>query len=111
MGDDRHPIPVQRGFDRFYGIVAGSANYFFPRMLMEDDRFLELDPEGYYFTDAITDNAVKMLGENAEEDKPFFLHVTYTAPHWPLHAHEEDIARYEGKRTGCRRQHADHVLV
>ena len=29
--------------------------------------------------------------------KPFFLHVTYTAPHWPLHAHEEDIARYEGK--------------
>lgn len=96
MGDVRHPIPVQRGFDRFYGIVAGSANYFFPRMLMEDDRFIELDPDGYYFTDAITDNAIKMLDENGA-DKPFFLHVTYTAPHWPLHAHEEDIARYEGK--------------
>ncbi len=96
-GDPEHPIPTQRGFDRFYGIVAGSANYFFPRMLMEDDNFLELDPSGYYFTDAITDNALKMLQENANEDAPFFLHVTYTAPHWPLHAHEEDIARYEGK--------------
>ena len=109
-GSEGFPIPTQRGFDRFYGIVAGSANYFFPRMLMEDDRFLELDPAGYYFTDAITDNAVKMLDENAaansrasangETGKPFFLHVTYTAPHWPLHAHEEDIARYEGKYRG-----------
>ena len=109
-GSEGYPIPTQRGFDRFYGIVAGSANYFFPRMLMEDDRFLELDPAGYYFTDAITDNAVKMLDENAaansrasangETGKPFFLHVTYTAPHWPLHAHEEDIARYEGKYRG-----------
>ncbi len=115
-GDAGHPIPTQRGFDRFYGIVAGSANYFFPRLLMEDDRFIELDPSGYYFTDAITDNAVKMLDEHAannaaaresgaadgqdgqedNQDKNFFLHVTYTAPHWPLHAHEEDIARYEG---------------
>ena len=106
-GSAEYPIPTQRGFDRFYGIVAGSANYFFPRLLMEDDRFIELDPNGYYFTDAITDNAVKMLDENAAansaasanggDEKPFFLHVTYTAPHWPLHAHEEDIARYEGK--------------
>ena len=106
-GGIEYPIPTQRGFDRFYGIVAGSANYYFPRLLMEDDRFIELDPNGYYFTDAITDNAVKMLDENAAannaastnggDEKPFFLHVTYTAPHWPLHAHEEDIARYEGK--------------
>lgn len=109
-GDARHPLPVQRGFDRFYGIVAGASNFFFPRMLMEDDRFLDLDPAGSYFTDSITDNAIKMLDENAaanaaaensEDIKPFFLHVTYTAPHWPLHAHEEDIARYEGKyRSG-----------
>ena len=109
-GDPGHPIPTQRGFDRFYGIVAGAGNYYFPRMLMEDDRFLELDPAGIYFTDAITDNAVKMMEENAASNaaaataggdrKPFFLHVAYTAPHWPLHALEEDIARYEGKYRG-----------
>ena len=100
VGNAGHPIPVQRGFDRFYGIVAGSANFFYPLTLMRDDKFLELEPSGYYFTDAITDNAVGMIQDNSDSDKPFFLHVTYTAPHWPLHALEEDIARYEGKYRG-----------
>ncbi len=95
-GDAGHPIPVQRGFDRFYGIVSGSANYFYPLTLMRDDEFIPLELSGYHLTDAISDNAVQMIEENASSDKPFFLHVTYTAPHWPLHASEEDIARYEG---------------
>ncbi len=100
VGNTGHPIPVQRGFDRFYGIVSGAANFFYPLTLMRDDKFLELEPSGYYFTDAITDNAVDMVQDNADSGKPFFLHVTYTAPHWPLHALEEDIARYEGKYRG-----------
>ena len=100
VGNTGHPIPVQRGFDRFYGIVSGAANFFYPLTLMRDDKFLELEPSGYYFTDAITDNAVDMIQDNADSGKPFFLHVTYTAPHWPLHALEEDITRYEGKYRG-----------
>ena len=100
VGNIGHPIPVQRGFDHFYGIVSGAANFFYPLTLMRDNKFLELEPSGYYFTDAITDNAVDMIQGNAGSDKPFFLHVTYTAPHWPLHALEEDIARYEGKYRG-----------
>ena len=100
VGNTGHPIPVQRGFDHFYGIVSGAANFFYPLTLMRDNKFLELEPSGYYFTDAITDNAVDMIQGNAGSDKPFFLHVTYTAPHWPLHALEEDIARYEGKYRG-----------
>ena len=106
-GSHGFPIPTQRGFDRFYGIVAGSANYFFPRLLMEDDRFLELDPmattsptpspttRSRCSTRAPPPTAPQSA--NGGDEKPFFLHVTYTAPHWPLHAHEEDIARYEGK--------------
>ena len=37
--------------------------------------------------------------EHAKErpDQPFFEYVAYTAPHWPLHAHEEDIAKYKGR--------------
>ncbi len=100
VGNTGHPIPVQRGFDRFYGIVSGAANFFYPLTLMRDDKFLELEPSGYYFTNAITDNAVDMIQDNTDSGKPFFLHVTYTAPHWPLHALEEDIARYEGKYRG-----------
>jgi arylsulfatase A-like enzyme len=95
-GDTTHPVPTQRGFDHFYGIVSGAGSYFYPRTLMRDDEFVPLETSGYYFTDAITDNAVQMVKRAATEDKPFFLHVTYTAPHWPLHAPEEDIARYEG---------------
>ncbi|HEY6740422.1 MAG TPA: sulfatase-like hydrolase/transferase, partial [Actinopolymorphaceae bacterium] len=94
-GDAAHPIPTQRGFDRFYGIVSGAASYYYPRTLMRDDEFIPLETSGYYLTDAITDNAVQMV-ETAPRDRPFLLHVAYTAPHWPLHAPDELIARYEG---------------
>ena len=38
-----------------------------------------------------------MVGEAADGDAPFFMYVAYTAPHWPLHALEEDVAHYEGQ--------------
>ncbi len=94
-GDPAHPTPAQRGFDRFYGIVAGAGSYFYPRTLMRDDQFVPLDVSDFYLTDAISDEAVRMV-EEADPGRPFFLHVTYTAPHWPLHAPAEDVARYEG---------------
>ena len=96
-GDASHPTPTQRGFERFYGIVSGAASYFNPRTLMQDDRVIQPESPDYYLTDAISDNAVRMIEEDTTRDKPFFLHVSYTSPHWPLHALEEDIARYEGK--------------
>ena len=96
-GDDRHPIPTQRGFDRFFGIVTGAANFFNPKILMRDEEIIDVESTDFYFTDAITDNAVQMIEESSGTGKPFFLHVAYTAPHWPLQAWEEDIARYEGK--------------
>ena len=54
----------------------------------------------FFYTDAISDHAVRLRraalrSEHAEQ--PFFLYVAYTAPHWPLHAHDEDIARYRGR--------------
>lgn len=98
-GAPTHPTPTQRGFDKFFGIVAGAANYFSPLTLMRDDTLIDLDTldDDFYLTDAISDNAAQMIDDAAEDDQPFFLHVTYTAPHWPLHAPEEDIAKYEGK--------------
>ena len=96
-GTEGFPTPPTRGFDRFYGTVAGAGNYFNPHALMEDDRFIEVPDEGYYYTDAISDEAAAMIDDAADRDEPFFLHVSYTAPHWPLHAMEEDIATYEGK--------------
>jgi arylsulfatase len=55
-------------------------------------------PATFYYTDAITDNALKFLDEHGREsrEQPFFLYVAYTAAHWPMHALPEDIARYRG---------------
>mgnify|MGYP003330518612 CR=1 FL=1 len=46
-----------------------------------------------YYTDEITSHAVRMIEESAVGSAPFFSYVAYTAPHWPLHALEEDIGR------------------
>ena len=101
LGGPGFPLPTQRGFDRYFGIYSGGGSYFFPNTLAEQDTLLPPDLEGFYLTDAISDNAVDMIEDAMAGDDPFFMYVAYTAPHWPLHALEEDIARYEGKyRTG-----------
>ncbi len=99
IGDESHPTPGQRGFDRFYGILAGSGNFFDPHTLMRDDESAEIDYGDFYFTDAIADNAAAFVREH-EGENPYLLYASFTAPHWPLHALDEDIARYRG-RYGC----------
>jgi arylsulfatase A-like enzyme len=91
--------PIARGFDRFYGTIAGAGNYFFPAALVEDERPIAPEGEGYYYTDAVSERAAAFVREHAEHhpDQPFFLYVAYTAPHWPLHAREEDVSRYRGR--------------
>ena len=115
-GEKGHPTPRQRGFDRYYGTLDGAGSFFVPHALMEDDTIVEAgagarareqgvtdeteafaDADGFYYTDAISDQAVGMIEEAASADDPFFLYVAYTAPHWPLHALPEDIAKYEGR--------------
>lgn len=85
--------PVQRGFDRYFGIIGGAANYFTPQLTSNNKRYKA--PANFYLTDAMSDTAAVYIREN--KDKPFFMYVAYTAPHWPLHAKPEDIAKYDGK--------------
>ena len=96
VGDLDHPTPRQRGFDRFYGILDGATHFFSPHFMLEDDSRVEVYPDDYYFTDAITDKAIDMMEDSVADAAPFFLYLAHAAPHWPLHAPEEDIARYEG---------------
>ncbi len=101
----RDSWPCGRGFDRFYGIINGAANYFDPATLTRDSTLItpfvdpDYKPEHYYFTDAITDNSIRYIDDHKRDNAgaPFFLYVAYTAAHWPLHALEEDIAKYKGK--------------
>ena len=101
----KHNWPLQRGFDRCYGTITGGGSYFDPYGLTRDNRQIspyadpEYKPESFYYTDAISDHAVRFLAEHGRQhaDKPFFLYVAYTAAHWPMHAREKDIAKYKGK--------------
>jgi len=87
--------PVNRGFERHYGNIFGVVDYFDPFSLVNGTTPVEKVPEGYYHTDAINDTAVSYIKTLSREDKPFFLYVAQTAPHWPLQALPEDIKKYE----------------
>lgn len=94
--------PMQRGFDDFYGTIIGAGSFFYPNTLTRGndnvDHEADNDP-AFFYTDAISDEAVRQIHEHQSQcpDVPFFQYVAYTAPHWPLHAHEEEIAKYRGR--------------
>jgi arylsulfatase len=100
--------PLGRGFDRFYGTIHGAGSFYDPSSLVRDNTMIspyadkEYKPETYYYTDAISDHAVKFVGDHSKEHakSPFFMYVTYTAAHWPMHALPEDIKKYAGKYDG-----------
>ncbi len=93
--------PLQRGFDKFYGIIKGGANYYDPGTLCRGNQLIsafddpEYKPSEYYFTDAISDNAVEFLKE--DQEGPFFMYVAYTAAHWPMQAPSGAIEQYKGR--------------
>jgi len=102
-GGPRNNWPRQRGFDRFYGTIHGAGSFFDPNSLTrENTQVSPLTDEGYrpkgtyYYTDAISDHAARYIREH-DGNEPFFIYVAYTAPHWPMHALPEDIAKYKGK--------------
>ena len=104
LGDSLPCWPVNRGFDRYFGLISGASNYFdistqanagTKRVLATGNTEIESTPEGFYMTKAITDSAINMI-HSVRDEKPFFLYLSYTAPHWPLQAEAEDIARFKG---------------
>lgn len=105
-----------RGFDHYYGLLQGASNMWNPggvtregemppgrkaaaRPFCIDEETIEpyTPPKGWYATDAFTDYALKWLNEPERPEQPFFLYLAYTAPHYPLHAWPEDIAKYKGR--------------
>jgi arylsulfatase len=111
--------PYDMGFDHYWGMRDGAANHFNPgyqregeplpaqkrrneRVFCFDARCMQpFTPESkdYYTTDTFTDWAIELLGRHeAENDQqPFFLYLSYTAPHDPIQAWPKDIAKYEGR--------------
>lgn len=89
--------PTRRGFERFFGTLAGGGSYYDPGTLTrgEEPATDALDDPDFHYTDAIAADAAEFITSCARE-QPFFLYAAFTAPHWPLHARAEDVAQYLG---------------
>ncbi|MGN6294528.1 MAG: arylsulfatase [Chitinophagaceae bacterium] len=108
--------PRTRGFDHYFGLKDGATNYFNPgfqregegkpaqkkvirKWCIEEKEYAPYTPEekDFYTTDYFTKYALKWLDESKDDSTPFFLYLAYNAPHDPLMAWPEDIAKYKGK--------------
>ncbi len=94
--------PMQRGFDAFYGTIIGAGSFYYPNTLTRGNENVDHEAEKdktFFYTDAISDEAVRQIHAHQSDypEAPFFQYVAYTAPHWPLHAHDQDIAKYQGR--------------
>ena len=94
--------PTDFGFDRYWGFLGGATNYF------TGDKTFRLNGEPwdvpeklngrrFYTTHAITDFALQFLDEATQKDQPFLLYTAFNAPHYPLHAPEEAVRKYDGR--------------
>ncbi|MCB1203848.1 MAG: arylsulfatase [Verrucomicrobiae bacterium] len=104
LGDAPEHWPHQRGFDRFWGVPSGGGFYYNSGLVHHPDRFIVENDERIkindqeYITDTFTDHALRFIDEAVTETKkPFFLYLAYNAPHYPLQAKPDDIAKYAGR--------------
>jgi arylsulfatase A-like enzyme len=76
--------PNAHGFDEFFGVLAGAADYHLHKNgLGQPDLYENLKPveRNGYLTDLLTDRAVSYISQR--RTAPFYLSLHYTAPHWP----------------------------
>lgn len=106
VGQDSINWPLERGFDRYYGLIDGANSYFANRPYRRNQKLsivlnrekVEV-PAKYYSTDAYTSHMISFLETHFSEhqEQPFFAYLAYQTPHWPLHARPEEILKYKGK--------------
>lgn len=117
LGASEKHHPNNRGFDYFYGFLGGGHDYFkidttkpvweaYLQGLTRNKKTANFDG---YLTTALSNDAANFVNEN--KDNPFFLFVSYNAPHQPLQAPKEDIERYSHIKDKKRRVYAAMVDV
>jgi len=103
LGQEHGVVPWERGFDRslnasaggfYYGASPKAKLFLNGKELANDDPVL---PKNWYTTDLWTDFGLKFIDESLPTKKPFFLYLAHNAPHFPLQAPAEEIAKFRGK--------------
>ena len=110
LGLKEEQSPARRGFDRSYAMLQGGAGHFdqtgiitfdaekMPQALYrENGKSVQIPTEGFYSSAFYASKIISYIDENKASDKPFFGYLAFTAPHWPIQAPPEFIAKYEGK--------------
>tara|TARA_B100000212_G_scaffold290918_1_gene232495 strand:- start:446 stop:1849 length:1404 start_codon:yes stop_codon:yes gene_type:complete len=122
LGAHESLVPEKRGFDEFFGFLIGGHRYFPDDLTLNDLTEASRQMDGYitriydngkrintkkYLTEELSDNAVKFIEDNSED--PFFLYLSYNAPHTPLQATETDLERNNHIDVEKRRTYAAMV--
>lgn len=112
---EREGTPIDRGFDYYFGHLSGAINYFTGEgwATGEPDIWMGKEPyevpEDFYSTDAFTDFAIEKIDQSVAGDNPFFLYLSYNAPHFPLQVPQESIDKYLEK--GIYKQGWDRIRM
>lgn len=108
LGSSLETCPATRGFARSFALLPGAANHYasspkagtgFPKqdtLYTEDKEFVQL-PEDFYTSDGFTTRMIDYLSEREDKTQPFFAYLAFSAPHWPLQAPDDLIAKYRGR--------------
>ncbi|BAN31378.1 arylsulfatase [Mycobacterium avium subsp. hominissuis TH135] len=107
LGATIETSPWARGFERSFALLPAGASHYggsgargfspVPTLYTEDDRFVSVGDD-FYSSDSYTDTLLRYLDERApDDDRPFFAYLPFQAPHWPLQAPDESIAKYRGR--------------
>jgi arylsulfatase A-like enzyme len=99
LGEEKSQFPQNQGFDvniagTAYGYPIGG--YFSPYK----NPSIEDGPDGEYLTDRLTNEAVSLIRDYANQDDPFLLYLSFYTVHTPLQAPGVDIEKYQAKREG-----------
>jgi arylsulfatase len=108
LGLEEGQSPAARGFDRSFSLSQGLSNHFGADQnaawaaagsaptYREDGKVVRY-PDGAYSSDYFAERLIGFLEEGQADPRPFFAYLAFTAPHWPLQAPPETIAKYKGR--------------
>ncbi len=96
--------PGARGFEHYFSLLQGCAGHLNQMPCVgpgvaiyeQDGERVDLDGD-FYSTRTYSERMIDYLKNRPDDGKPFFGYLTYTAPHWPLQAPQESIAKYAGR--------------
>ncbi len=121
-----HPLfhPLERGFDYFFGFLSGGHNYYPHDLYLNDITQVTKKWEWYrtklienrqpintheYLTDELSNAAVRFIKKQSDDGQHFMLYLAYNAPHTPLQATEEYLARFPDIKDEKRKTYAAMV--